>query len=76
MKKDLDVVLIENNEYAILKEIKHKNCTYLYLSNIESKGDTMIRKVTDNNSDLIVPLADDDEFNLACALIFKNEKRA
>ena len=76
MKKELDVVLIQNDEYAILKEIKHNDCKYLYLSSIENKGDMMIRKITDSNPDLIVPLAGDDEFKLACALMFKNEKRA
>lgn len=74
MEKEVEIVTINNNDYAILKEITYKDNDYLYLSNLKDAGDTMIRKLSKDNKELIVPLESDEEFDLACALIFKKNK--
>lgn len=71
MKKDLEIVNIEDIDYAILKEVTYKNNIYLYLSNIDNPTDVFIRKSLVDNKLEVIPLENDDEFNLACALIFQ-----
>lgn len=66
--KDVEIVEINNNNYVILKEVKHKDTSYLFLSNLEDEEDTMIRKV---KGDSIIPLASEEEFEIACNLLVK-----
>ncbi len=76
MKKEFEVVNIDNKEYYILKEIAHGGNVYLYLSNVVDDDDMMIRKTSIQDKELIVPLDDTNEFNIACALMFSDKKRA
>lgn len=76
MEKELEIVEIDNKEYYIIKEIPHGNNIYLYLSNVANDDDMMIRKTTSQDKDLIVPLSSKQEFDIACALMFSNQKRA
>ncbi|MBQ3297838.1 MAG: hypothetical protein IJG97_03435 [Bacilli bacterium] len=66
--KDLELVEINNNSYVVLKEVKHKDTSYLYLSNINDEEDIMIRKT---EGDMIIPLASEEEFEIACNLLIK-----
>lgn len=66
--KDVEIVEINNNNYVILKEVKHNDTSYLYLSNLEDEEDTMIRKI---KGDSIIPLASEEEFEIACNLLIK-----
>lgn len=75
MEKELEIVEVDNKEYYIIKEIPHGDNIYLYLSNINNDDDMMIRK-TSQDRDLIVPLSSKQEFDIACALMFSNQKRA
>lgn len=74
MIKDLESILIDDKEYAILKEETYKDYNYLYLSSLENENDTLIRKIPKNNRELILPLDDDKEFNLACLVVLKIQK--
>lgn len=76
MEKELEIVEIDKKEYYIIKEIAHGNNIYLYLSNVDDDDDMMIRKTTNQDKDLIVPLSSKEEFDIACALMFSKEKRA
>lgn len=76
MEKELEIVEIDNKEYYVIKEIPHGNNVYLYLSNVTNDDDMMIRKTTSQDKDLIVPLSSKQEFDIACALMFSNQKRA
>lgn len=68
--KDLEIEVVEINgtEYMIIKEVKHKDTSYLYLTNINDEEDTMIRKT---DGDMLVPLASEEEFEIACNLLVK-----
>ena len=70
--RDLEVVKIEGNSYVIIKEVKHGNTSYLYLSNINDEEDTLIRKMDEKEKDMIIPLENDQEFELACNLLLKH----
>ncbi len=69
--KDLEVVTIDGTDYVIIKEVKHEDISYLYLSNINDEEDTLIRKTDKEDKDLILPLENDQEFELACNLLLK-----
>lgn len=66
--KDIEVVEIDNTTYAVLKEVTHKNTSYIYLSNINDEDDMLIRKVA---NDMLVPLENEEEFEIACNLLVK-----
>jgi hypothetical protein len=72
MNKELEVVTIEDKEYTILKEKKHNDTTYFYLSNLNDEEDTLIRKSTKEDEDLLIPLSNDKEFDLAAGLLIKD----
>lgn len=71
MEKELEVVKIDDKDYAIIHEIEKDGKTFLYMSNVEDENDNMIRKIEPNNKDLILPLENDQEFELACGLLMK-----
>ena len=71
MKKDLEVITIDDKDYAVIKEVSHESNTYLYLSNILDEEDTLIRKIDKNDKDLVIPLESDQEFEIACNLLLK-----
>ena len=66
--KELEVIEINNASYVVLKEIAHNDTSFLYLSNINDEEDTMIRKT---DGDMLVPLASEEEFEIACNLLVK-----
>lgn len=66
--KDVEVVEIDNSTYVILKEVTHKDTSYLYLSNINDEDDMLIRKV---DKEMLVPLENEEEFEIACNLLIK-----
>ncbi len=76
MEKELEVVEISNKEYYIIKKIKHGDNVYFYLSNVVDDSDMLIRKANIQDEDLLLPLKDKNEFDMACTLIFSNLKRA
>ena len=71
MNKDVEVVTIGNDDYAIINEIPYKDTVYLFLSNINNEDDAIIQKL-DKDMDTIIPLDSDYEYDLACNIFFKN----
>lgn len=76
MNKELEIVEIDKKEYYIMKEIMHGDNVYLYLSNVVDDDDMLIRKTTVQDRELIVPLQNKQEFDIACALMYSSQKRA
>ena len=66
MEKELEVITIDNKDYAILKEKEYNDTTYIFLSNVANQDDIMIRKSSEEDKDLFVPLENEKEFNIAC----------
>ena len=73
MEKELEVITIDNKDYAILKEKEYNDTTYIFLSNVANQDDIMIRESSEEDKDLFVPLENEKEFNIACLLLFKND---
>lgn len=69
--KELDVVKIDENDYIVLKECRKNDKIFLYLSNVNDEEDTLIRKVDENDKNKILPLENENEFELACNLFIR-----
>lgn len=76
MEKEIEVITLGDKEYYILNEVKHNGTTYIYLSNVIDRDDTLIRKSSKEEEDLYIPLESEEEFELACLLLFRNKKDA
>ena len=62
--------------YMVLDEIDNRDVTYVYLSNIEDEEDFCIRKVDNSkNSELLVGLDSDEEFDKALVLYTKKNQK-
>jgi hypothetical protein len=72
MDKDVEIITIDNKDYAIIKEKEHNSNTYFYLSNINNSNDIMIRKSSKEDKDLLIPLDNEKEFDLASTLLIKD----
>ena len=69
--KDLEVITINDNDYFIINEVKKDGISYLYLSNVNDEEDTLIRKTKKNDPDTILPLENEQEFEIACNLLLQ-----
>ena len=76
MEKEVEVITLGDKEYYILNEVKHNEVTYIYLSNVIDRDDTLIRKSSKDDEDMYIPLQSEEEFELACLLLFRNKKDA
>ena len=71
MEKELEIITLGNIDYYILSEVKNNGTTYIYLANVLDKDDTLIRKSSKDDEDLFIPLESEEEFELACLLLFR-----
>ncbi len=76
MEKEVEVITLGDKEYYILNEVKHNGVTYIYLSNVIDRDDTLIRKSSKDDENMYIPLQSEEEFELACLLLFRNKKDA
>lgn len=68
---ELPSVIVDDQTYAIFNQVKDGNVTYVFLVNPNNQSDIMIRKLMGDDDDSFLPLANEEEFNLACMLLFK-----
>lgn len=69
---NMEIMTFGDKDYYILKEKESNGINYIYLSNVDDPKDIMIRKSSNKDKDLYVPLDGENEFNKACLLLFKN----
>lgn len=69
---DVETLQIEDKTYIIVDKIVEDE-TYFYLSNLDNSNDILVRKLDKENSDYIIPLTDDAEYNKAM-LIYLNKQ--
>lgn len=65
------VTLEDGLEYFIVDTIKDGNSVYYYLGNIKDTDDFCVRKVNDDNLDMLLGLDSDEEFDRAMFLFTK-----
>ncbi len=72
MEKEVEIIEIDDKEYVIIEEATHKEKTFFYLSNIQDEEDTLIRKASYDDKTKVIPLESEEEFEIACNLLYKN----
>ena len=65
--EEVEIYSFDNKDYVLVTKID----SYLYLSNEKDPRDMMIRKEDINDTDLLLPLEDDEEFEKALLLLTK-----
>lgn len=70
---DNRIVLEDNNEYVVLKELNINNNCYLYLNNYNNSNDYVFRKKeVIGGKELITQLDNEEEFNLCMKEVNNN----
>ena len=69
---DVDIYVINNEEYYLIGELKINETTYLYLSKVNDENDYMFRKRDLDDPEVLVTLDDEKEVKLV-ALAFANK---
>lgn len=72
MTKELETVEIKDKEYLLLRKIEHDNFFYLYLASEENSNDFIIKKIKKEETNKLLPLDNEIEFQLACTLMLQN----
>ena len=66
---EVEIYSFDDKDYVLVTKID----SYLYLSNEKDPRDMMIRKEDVNNTDLLLPLEDDEEFEHALLLLTRRK---
>lgn len=70
---DNRIVLEDNNEYVVLRELNINNNCYLYLNNFNNSNDYVFRKKeVIGGKELITQLDNEEEFNLCMKEVNNN----
>lgn len=67
--KEVEIYLINDKEYMLLKKVERDKDTYLYFSGIEEGNDYIIRKLDPEDPEMMIPLDDEDEVKKAILLL-------
>lgn len=69
---DVDIYVINDEEYYLMAEEVIKDTNYLYLSKVDDEDDFMIRKRDKEDMEILVSLDNDEEVKMA-ALVFASK---
>ncbi len=70
MTFEFEIAEYNGKEYYILNEITDNDITYVFLSNVEDKNDTLIGKISKEDNETIIPL-DEKESEIARHILAK-----
>ena len=69
---DVDIYVINDEEYYLLGEEIIKDTSYLYLSKVDDEDFVMLRKRDKDDPEVLVTLDNEDEVKMA-SLVFANK---
>ena len=69
---DVDIYVINDEEYYLMAEEVIKDTNYLYLSKVDDEDDFMIRKRDTEDMEVLVSLDNEEEVKMA-ALVFASK---
>ena len=69
---DVDIYVINDEEYYLMAEEVIKDTNYLYLSKVDDEDDFMIRKRDKEDMEVLVSLDNEEEVKIA-ALVFASK---
>lgn len=69
---DVDIYVINEEEYYLMAEEVIKDTNYLYLSKVDDEDDFMIRKRDKTDPEVLISLDNEEEVKMA-ALVFASK---
>lgn len=69
---DVDIYIINDEEYYLIDELDINGTSYLYLSKVDDENDYMFRKRDKEDNEILVTLDDEKEIKMV-ALVFANK---
>lgn len=69
---DVDIYVLNDEEYYLMAEEVIKDTNYLYLSKVDDEDDFMIRKRDKEDPEVLVTLDNEEEVKMA-ALVFASK---
>ena len=69
--EELEILTINNNDYAVIDRITENNDTYVYVTNIDDETDFFVRKEQKNT---LTSLKDETELHKALELFAKKHE--
>lgn len=69
---DVDIYVIDDEEYYLLDELNIKENSYLYLSKVDDENFFMFRKRDKEDPEVLVTLDNEEEVKMV-ALVFANK---
>ena len=69
---DVDIYVINDEEYYLIDELEIKGTSYLYLSKVEDEEFFMFRKRDKDDPEVLVTLGNEEEVKMV-ALVFANK---
>lgn len=69
---DVDIYVINDEEYYLIDELEIKNTRYLYLSKVDDEDFFMFRKRDKEDPEVLVTLDNEEEVKMV-ALVFANK---
>ena len=69
---DVDIYVINDEEYYLLDELEINETSYLYLSKVDDEDYFMFRKRDNKDRNILVSLDNEDEVKMV-ALVFANK---
>ena len=69
---DVDIYVINDEEYYLIDELEIKGTSYLYLSKVEDEEFFMFRKRYKDDPEVLVTLDNEEEVKMV-ALVFANK---
>lgn len=69
---DVDIYVINDEEYYLMEELEIKGTSYLYLSKVDNEDEYMFRKRDKEDPQVLVSLDDEQEVKMV-ALVFANK---
>ena len=69
--EELEILTIDDKDYAVIDRITDNGNTYIYVTNIEDETDFFVRKEQNDN---LISLKDENELNKALELFAKKHE--
>ena len=69
---DVDIYVINDEEYYLMEELEINGYSYLYLSKVNDENDFMFRKRDKDDPEVLITLDDEKEVKMV-ALAFANK---
>ena len=73
--KDVDLITFSSGDYYVISDVVKDNFKYLFLSKKDDMKSNLIKKIKIDEPDVLLPIEDEKEFELAFCLLFEKTQK-